>query len=150
MHIDTNATALPVWTINITDTTTPLWFYCAQTNPAPHCEKGMVFAVNPTADKTFAAFQQSAMNGTAAASAAGGNSTDTASSGAAPASTAAPTDAGAGGAAPPVSGSGFATSFSPPTAASASTETPNSAVGLSSAGAVSFMSLFATVAGFML
>lgn len=38
--------------------------YCRQTG---HCGKGMVFAINPTADKSFAAFQQMAMqqNGTA-------------------------------------------------------------------------------------
>ncbi|KAI0089411.1 Cupredoxin [Irpex rosettiformis] len=41
----------------------PIWFYCQQganTN-ATHCGKGMVGAINPTADKTFAAFQQKAL-----------------------------------------------------------------------------------------
>ncbi|KAI0039897.1 Cupredoxin [Auriscalpium vulgare] len=42
------------FTVNVT---TPLWFYCKQTG---HCEKGMVFAINPTADKSFAAFQAAA------------------------------------------------------------------------------------------
>lgn len=33
---------------------TPLWFYCKQ---GPHCGKGMVFSVNPTAEKTHAMFK---------------------------------------------------------------------------------------------
>ncbi|KPM45741.1 hypothetical protein AK830_g738 [Neonectria ditissima] len=33
---------------------TPLWFYCKQSG---HCGKGMVFSINPTADKTQAMFQ---------------------------------------------------------------------------------------------
>ncbi len=49
-----DATSLPQWTITIDDPSTPLWFFCAQTQ---HCQMGMVFAVNPTADKTFEAFQ---------------------------------------------------------------------------------------------
>ncbi|KAL2203540.1 Cupredoxin [Sarocladium strictum] len=36
----------------------PLWFYCAQGN---HCGQGMVFSVNPTAEKTHAMFQQKAI-----------------------------------------------------------------------------------------
>jgi plastocyanin len=36
----------------------PLWFYCRQ---ADHCQKGMVFAVNPTAEKSFDAFKAKAM-----------------------------------------------------------------------------------------
>jgi len=39
-------------------TTEPLWFYCAQ---AGHCGKGMVFSVNPTAEKTAADFQAAAI-----------------------------------------------------------------------------------------
>lgn len=63
----------------------PLWFYCAQTG---HCGKGMVFSINPTAEKTQAIFQQmaiqqkgqgagSAITGNATSSAVGGGSTDT-------------------------------------------------------------------------
>ncbi|GAB1312998.1 hypothetical protein MFIFM68171_03208 [Madurella fahalii] len=37
---------------------TPLWFYCRQ---GPHCGKGMVFSINPTADKTHAMFQSMAI-----------------------------------------------------------------------------------------
>ncbi|KAF5314564.1 hypothetical protein D9611_007037 [Ephemerocybe angulata] len=42
------------WTVGSTD---PAWFYCAQTASLNHCQGGMVFAVNPTAENTFAAFQ---------------------------------------------------------------------------------------------
>ncbi|KAG6036522.1 hypothetical protein E4U41_005624 [Claviceps citrina] len=40
-------------------TTKPLWFYCRQKG---HCGKGMVFSVNPTADKTHAMFKALAIN----------------------------------------------------------------------------------------
>ncbi|KAH7040482.1 uncharacterized protein B0I36DRAFT_310777 [Microdochium trichocladiopsis] len=39
-------------------TTEPLWFFC---NQPGHCGKGMVFSVNPTAEKTHAAFQAAAI-----------------------------------------------------------------------------------------
>ncbi|KAF9772274.1 hypothetical protein IL306_010056 [Fusarium sp. DS 682] len=37
---------------------TPLWFYCKQAN---HCGKGMVFSINPTAEKTQAKFKELAI-----------------------------------------------------------------------------------------
>lgn len=37
---------------------TPLWFYCRQAN---HCGMGMTFSINPTKDKTQAAFQAAAI-----------------------------------------------------------------------------------------
>jgi plastocyanin len=51
-----NATQVPSFSITVNDTT-PTWWYCRQ---AGHCEEGMVFAINPTANKTFAAFQAAA------------------------------------------------------------------------------------------
>ncbi|KAL1667450.1 hypothetical protein GGF50DRAFT_48548 [Schizophyllum commune] len=45
------------YTITVNNASTPLWFFCGQTG---HCPRGMVFAVNPTADKTFADFQGTA------------------------------------------------------------------------------------------
>ncbi len=56
-----NSTTVPQYSFTMTNVPagTPLWFYCRQ---ADHCQKGMVFAVNPTADKTFQAFQQKAMS----------------------------------------------------------------------------------------
>ncbi|KZT09715.1 uncharacterized protein LAESUDRAFT_646411 [Laetiporus sulphureus 93-53] len=55
--VATNATSFPTYSFTVTNASTPLWFYCRQTG---HCEKGMVFAVNPTAEKTFAEFQAAA------------------------------------------------------------------------------------------
>ncbi|KAF5358547.1 hypothetical protein D9756_001302 [Leucocoprinus leucothites] len=164
MLVDAAATSHPIWTLQISDTT-PLWFYCAQTNPVPHCAAGMVFAVNPTADKTFDQFQ------TAAKAGGSGNSTTEApgSNSVIPAPTALPTAGGAGagtsasvsagtGASVSVGAGGFTTSVSNAAAtgtnsaagAATTSANPNSAVGLSSAGAVSLVSIFAAVAGFML
>ena len=51
-----NATSVPSFSMTV-NVTTPLWFFCHQTG---HCESGMVFAVNPTPNKTFDAFQATA------------------------------------------------------------------------------------------
>lgn len=65
---------------------TPLWFFCRQTVPAPHCSNsGMVFAINPTADKTFAQFQANA-KASASTAATGGATTAAGASSAAGAS----------------------------------------------------------------
>jgi plastocyanin len=55
--IPAGTTVFPSWSITIQNDTAPLWFYCAQ---APHCARGMVFAVNPTAEKTFDKFKATA------------------------------------------------------------------------------------------
>ncbi|PSS37911.1 hypothetical protein EW026_g2678 [Hermanssonia centrifuga] len=58
-------------TLTDADVAAPLWFYCRQTG---HCQMGMVLAVNPTAQKTFGAFQQAAMaSGSSVASVAPGS-----------------------------------------------------------------------------
>jgi len=68
-----NATVIPQWSFTLNNASTPLWFYCAQTG---HCAKGMVFAVNPTATKSFEAFQANAnATGSTATTSAGGSST---------------------------------------------------------------------------
>jgi len=51
-----NATSVPSFSLTV-NATTPLWFFCHQTG---HCESGMVFAINPTANKTFNEFQATA------------------------------------------------------------------------------------------
>jgi plastocyanin len=61
------------WSITL-DSTDALWFYCAQ---GQHCKNGMVFAINPTAEKTFDMFLANAKNAAPAS-----NSTGPASSGA--------------------------------------------------------------------
>jgi len=83
--IPANSTMAAQWSITLDaeSVSAPLWFFCAQTNPAVHCQKGMVFAVNPTANKTFAQFQNNAIN-----------SVNTTSNSTASSSTASSTDAG--------------------------------------------------------
>ncbi|KAH9480363.1 hypothetical protein JR316_0006961 [Psilocybe cubensis] len=58
------ATSFPEWTIQIDNVTAPLWFYCAQ---GAHCKAGMVFAINPTAERTFETFLATAKGETAPA-----------------------------------------------------------------------------------
>lgn len=124
----------------------------------------MVFAVNPTADKTFEQFQAAAMGGTASAS----NTSSTGSvAGVAPVTDSLPGVASATNSLPGVAGSvtsapsqsGFvtvaATGTGTGTAASvpvaSSSTTANGAIRLSSVGsALSLVSIFAAVAGFML
>ncbi|KAI0268304.1 hypothetical protein BC834DRAFT_686215 [Gloeopeniophorella convolvens] len=48
----TSATETPTWNLTITNGTQPIWFYCKQLAPSPHCLAGMV--------GTFAQFQQAA------------------------------------------------------------------------------------------
>ncbi|ESK94589.1 hypothetical protein Moror_1028 [Moniliophthora roreri MCA 2997] len=66
------------WTLPINGSD-PLWFYCAQKQPADHCKAGMVFAVNaPSEGNTFDAFQAKAKGLEDGASTSGAStSTDT-------------------------------------------------------------------------
>jgi hypothetical protein len=54
-----NSTSFPTFSITINDTT-PLWFYCSQTN---HCASGMVFSVNAneSSPNTFEAYKTKAI-----------------------------------------------------------------------------------------
>ncbi|KAI0337321.1 hypothetical protein BDW22DRAFT_957537 [Trametopsis cervina] len=58
-----NTNPVPSWNLTITDDSTPIWFYCGQLAPIPHCTQGMVGSINaPTSgNRTFAAFQQAAI-----------------------------------------------------------------------------------------
>ncbi|KAF8517193.1 hypothetical protein BU17DRAFT_50168 [Hysterangium stoloniferum] len=52
----------PEWNLTITDNTKPIWFYCKQTKPTPHCLGGMVGAINaPTTGNTIDSFKSAAM-----------------------------------------------------------------------------------------
>ncbi|EJF66269.1 hypothetical protein DICSQDRAFT_159248 [Dichomitus squalens LYAD-421 SS1] len=55
--VPAGATQFPVWQITVNNASAPLWFFCRQ---ATHCQAGMVFAVNPTAAKTYDAFKANA------------------------------------------------------------------------------------------
>jgi hypothetical protein len=77
LPVAAGATEFPSWSFSISNATAPLWFYCKQKSPAKyepishksqvpalmphffssHCQAGMVFAINPTADRSFDAFQ---------------------------------------------------------------------------------------------
>jgi len=118
------ATTFASWSFTVDDASTPLWFYCAQTVPANHCQAGMVFAVNPTADKSFDAFQAAAKSGNAAS-----NSTTPGGSAAVPGSTPLPSYGATGGAIPSASStpSGLSTSFGSPPAVSTGSSTGSSA-----------------------
>ncbi|PPQ71108.1 hypothetical protein CVT26_011587 [Gymnopilus dilepis] len=60
----TTPSQTPEFNLTITDDTKPIWFFCKQLLPSPHCGVGMVGAINaPTnGSNTFAAFQTNAMN----------------------------------------------------------------------------------------
>jgi plastocyanin len=81
MPVAPNATSYPQWSFTVTNATSPLWFYCRQTG---HCQNGMVFAVNPNANKSLAAFQAAAKasnsDGTPGSSGASTSSASSASS----------------------------------------------------------------------
>ncbi|KZT02063.1 Cupredoxin [Laetiporus sulphureus 93-53] len=53
---NSSTTTMPTYKVLVNDTT-PLWFYCRHPG---HCQQGMVFAVNPTSNETFAEFQAAA------------------------------------------------------------------------------------------
>ncbi|KAG5635116.1 hypothetical protein H0H81_012396 [Sphagnurus paluster] len=84
--VPAGATEFPEWSFTVDDDKTPFWFFC---NQAPHCARGMVFAVNPTAEKTFATFKATAMGATS-------NTTGTGSTGSGSAAGSTPTGNGAG------------------------------------------------------
>ncbi|RPA94906.1 hypothetical protein L873DRAFT_1391420 [Choiromyces venosus 120613-1] len=65
----------PFWAYTVT-TTEPTWWYCKQ-RTGNHCGKGMVFAINPTAEKSFRMFLDTAIriNGTVSVPAAAGTAT---------------------------------------------------------------------------
>ncbi|KAF9474775.1 hypothetical protein BDN70DRAFT_915194 [Pholiota conissans] len=63
LFLSAAATPVPEWNLTITDDTKPIWFYCKQLSPSPHCGAGMVGAINAptTGNNTFAAFQKAAV-----------------------------------------------------------------------------------------
>src|SRR5438034_7976827 len=61
--------------------TDPVWMFCAQKN---HCGKGMVFSINPTADKSHAKYKEFALNQGGAPSAAPSSASTPAPSASAP------------------------------------------------------------------
>lgn len=106
-----NATDFAAWSFQI-NSTDPLWFFCAQVvNGTAHCAKGMVFALNPTAEKSFDSFKATAMNGASNGTAASG----TGSAGSASSTGAAGGSSGAAGATGGSGSSGSSTGTGSPT-----------------------------------
>jgi len=129
---------MPMWTITINDASAPLWFYCRQKTPVNHCAMGMVFSINPTAEKSQDAFVAAAKasNSTApAAGAASGSAGAAAPASTGAASSAASTDTAAAAGASP-------TSASDTSAAAANAPNPNGAKAVT---AGSLASVFAVV-----
>lgn len=61
MPFDATTGQIGVFTLEVTQTANPIWFFCAR---KPHCKGGMYGAINPptTGAKTFAAFAASVPN----------------------------------------------------------------------------------------
>lgn len=61
MPYDAASGQIGVFTLEVTQTANPIWFFCAR---KPHCKGGMYGAINPptTGAKTFAAFAASVPN----------------------------------------------------------------------------------------
>jgi len=138
--VPAGSTSFPQWSFTMNNDTSPLWFFCAQTDPVNHCQMGMVFAVNPTPEKSIDAFKANAMG--AAANVSGS-------------SVAASATATGTGAFPTLSGfatvaSSGAPSGSGPLAASTAATTPANAAVSFRSGSVSALALAGLVAGLWL
>ncbi|KAF8193026.1 hypothetical protein BJ912DRAFT_961791 [Pholiota molesta] len=61
--LPTAPTPVPEWNLTITDDSKPIWFFCKQLAPMPHCSAGMVGAINAptTGNNTLANFQKNAL-----------------------------------------------------------------------------------------
>lgn len=97
--VPAGTTVFPAWSITVQNASAPLWFFC---NQPPHCARGMVFAINPTAEKTFDKFKANAAasappapaNGTTSAAGSYGGAAGSATTSAPATSTPAATSAG--------------------------------------------------------
>ncbi|RDX46854.1 hypothetical protein OH76DRAFT_805649 [Lentinus brumalis] len=144
--VDPAATSFPVWQITVNNASTPLWFYCRQ---AKHCQAGMVFAVNPTAEKTFDAFKTNAaastsVNGSPAPAAGGAPaSSGTSSSGA-------PAVSGSAGAAPAAGSSASGSTPSPSASGTSGTAGANGAGSLQITSGAALLSLAGLSLGLLL
>ncbi|KAF8508390.1 Cupredoxin [Gautieria morchelliformis] len=88
--VNGSSAPFPSFILNVSSTT-PIWFYCAQTN---HCKSGMVGVINPPVDKTFTQFQANAMaNSTANSTSSGSNSTGSPTGSSSPSATTKPNSA---------------------------------------------------------
>ncbi|KAJ3880699.1 hypothetical protein F5051DRAFT_152714 [Lentinula edodes] len=139
---DPNGATFPTWTLTVENASAPLWFFCSQVLPTTtHCQSGMVFAINPTAEKSFTAFQQAAI-ATNATSPTGQNPSGSIVSG-----TAGATDAALSVSAAPSATAAAGSSAAP---ASSSAAAANGASHLMSGNSISFLAVAGLVAGLVL
>ncbi|KAF9552448.1 hypothetical protein CPC08DRAFT_714606 [Agrocybe pediades] len=70
IFINTTQATTPTFNLTITNDSKPIWFFCKQLNPTPHCGQGMVGSINaPASGNTFDKFLSAAKAvGTATAS----------------------------------------------------------------------------------
>ena len=133
------AASIEQWGFKV-QSTDPLWFYC---QVGQHCQNGMVFSVNPTAEKTHEAFLAAAQAGGGA-----GNSTSPSGS-AAPSGGSTPS----GGAEPPAipSASGVPPAANRPSgsASAAASEPSNGALHLAG-NAAGILTMLGLMAGLIL
>jgi len=63
MPVDNSSTSgtIPTFTITVNGTA-PSWWYCSQ---GKHCQSGMVFTINPTAEKTLEGYKANCANASA-------------------------------------------------------------------------------------
>jgi plastocyanin len=132
------ATSFPQWSFTVQNETAPLWFFCAQPN---HCKQGMVFALNPTADKTFDKYLE---NAKAATDSSSGSASASASSVSSAASGSVST------AALPTLSSSPATSATTTGSAGASSATPSNGAVRTSGRAASILTFVGVIAGLTL
>ncbi|KAJ7229892.1 hypothetical protein GGX14DRAFT_581568 [Mycena pura] len=66
--------AMPTWNLTVTNDAKPIWFFCKQNKPAPHCNAGMVGVINvQPGPNSLAAFVAAAQNDTLVPGPQGGN-----------------------------------------------------------------------------
>jgi plastocyanin len=92
--VTANSTQTPVVIVTV-NSTDPVWFFCRQSN---HCASGMVFAVNPTANKTFEAYQAAAKASNSTGSTTGSTTGSASSAASTPSSSASTPSSGKNGA----------------------------------------------------
>lgn len=126
------ASGFPTWSMTVENASAPLWFFCSQVvaNNFTHCQKGMVFAINPTEAKSFDAFKQAAIASNATAPGPGEN----------PSGSIVSATAGA-----PVSVDGLSTGAPTSTSASSGSSPSSTTNGASQLMSGSSISLFAVV-----
>jgi hypothetical protein len=152
----------PTFNITITNDSKPIWFFCKQLNPSPHCDDGMVGSINAatTGANTFAAFQAAAKALTGPSGQSVGNLVGIGASASAPVATESGVNlfgqpnsgaaASATGSASAASGSATAPAASGSSSGSAAAPSTSAASGASNVVANSIVAFLAAGLGFVM